>query len=110
MAKLIGYRLRPGVAAETWLAFALEPPKTPPPGTTPDPGAFFTGIPQSLTLASGLQVQSVPGPDEKPQTFETVEAIDARPEWNAAKPWLSETRAPGFGATETWLQGLSNNL
>ena len=26
MAKLIGYRLRPGVAAETWLAFALETP------------------------------------------------------------------------------------
>jgi hypothetical protein len=24
MAKLIGYRLRPGLAAETWLAFALE--------------------------------------------------------------------------------------
>src|SRR5688572_2857904 len=36
MAKLIGYRLRPGVAAETWLAFALEPPKSPPPGMTPD--------------------------------------------------------------------------
>ena len=32
LARLIGYRLRPGVAAETWLAFALETPPTPPAG------------------------------------------------------------------------------
>jgi hypothetical protein len=110
MAKLIGYRLRPGVAAETWLAFALETPKKPPPGLPPEPGAFVTGIPLSLTLASGLKVQSVPGPDEKPQTFETVEEIAARPEWNAVRPWLSEAHAPGFGATETWVKGVANNL
>ena len=53
MAKLIGYRLRPGVAAETRLAFALETPKTPPPGLPPEPGAFVTGIPTSLTLGFG---------------------------------------------------------
>lgn len=110
MAKLIGYRLRPGVAAETWLAFALEAPRTPPPELGPDPGGFVTGIPTSLALASGLKVQSVPGPDEKPQTFETVEGITARPEWNAIRPWLSETRAPGYGATDTFLQGVRNNL
>lgn len=110
MGKLIGYRLRPGVAAETWLAFALEPPRLPPPGMSPDPGAFVTGIPASLTLESGLKVQSVPGPDEKPQTFETVEAITARPEWNAIRPWLSETHVPQQGDIETWIQGLSNNL
>jgi len=110
MAKLIGYRLRPGVAAETRLAFALEPPRLPPPGLALDPGAFVTGIPTRLTLGSGLQVQSVPGPNEKPQTFETVEEISARPEWNAMRPWLSAPRAPGFGATETWLKGVANNL
>lgn len=110
MAKLIGYRLRPGVAAETLVAFALETPRTPPPGLPPEPGAFVTGIPTSLTLASGLQVQSVPGPDEKPQTFETVEEIVARPEWNAIRPWLSAPQAPGLGATETWVKGVANNL
>jgi hypothetical protein len=110
MAKLIGYRLRPGVAAETPLAFALEAPKAPPPGLPPEPGAFVTGVPPALALATGLQVQSVPGPDEKPQTFETVEEIEARPEWNAIRPWLSQARAPGLGATETWLQGVGNNL
>ena len=110
MGKLIGYRLRPGVAAETWLAFALEPPKFPPPGLALDPGAFVTGIPSALTLAAGLKVQSVPGPNEKPQTFETVEEVAARPEWNAIRPWLSEVRYPGFGATEAWLAGVRNNL
>jgi hypothetical protein len=110
LARLIGYRLRPGVAAETLLAFALETPRTPPPGLPPEPGLFVTGIPAALTLAAGLQVQSVPGPDEKPQTFETVEEITARPEWNAVRPWLSAPRSPGFGATETWLQGVRNDL
>jgi hypothetical protein len=110
MAKLIGYRLRPGVAAETLLAFALETPRQPPPGLPPEPGAFVTGIPTALTLATGLQVQSVPGPDEKPQTFETVEEITARPEWNAIRPWMSAMRSPGFGATDTWLQGAHNDL
>ena len=110
MAKLIGYRLRPGVAAETPLAFALETPRTPPAGSSLEPGAFVTGIPDALTLEAGLKVQSVPGPGEKPQTFETVEEIDARPAWNAMQPWMSEVRAPGYGATETWLQGVRNNL
>lgn len=110
MARLIGYRLRPGVAAEIWLAFALETPRAAPAGLPPEPGAFVTGIPTALTLDAGLKVQSVPGPGERPQTFETVEAIEARPEWNAVRPWLSQTRAPGFGATETWLSGLRNNL
>lgn len=110
MGKLIGYRLRPGVAAETWLAFALETPKGAPANLPLEPGAFVTGIPSALTLPAGLQVQSVPGPDEKPQTFETVEEIAARPAWNAIRPWLSEVRYPGFGATEAWLAGVRNNL
>ena len=110
MGRLIGYRLRPGVAAETRLAFALETPKTPPPGLAPEPGAFVTGIPTALTLAPGLKVQSVPGPNEKPQTFETVEEIAARPAWNAIRPWLSAPRAPGLGDKETWVKGVANNL
>ena len=110
MAKLIGYQLRPGVAAETWLAFALEPPRLPPAGLAPEPGAFVTGIPAALTLATGLKVQSVPGPDEKPQTFETVEALDARPEWNAIRATPTEQRQPARGDTFTWLQGVANNL
>jgi hypothetical protein len=110
MGKLTGYRPRPGMAAETWLAFALETPRSAPATMPPEPGAFVTGIPDALTLTAGLKVQSVPGPNEKPQVFETVEDIAARPEWNAIRPWLSALRQPGAGATDTWLDGLRNNL
>ncbi|MGH7516516.1 MAG: putative baseplate assembly protein [Gemmatimonadales bacterium] len=61
MARLLDYQLRPGVAATTLLAFSL------------DKGA-------SLQIPVGLRVQSVPGEDEKPQTYETLESslADAR--------------------------------
>ena len=111
MGKLIGYRLRPGVAAETWLAFALETPPTPPATLPPEPGNFITGVPPSLTLDVGLKVQSVPGPGEKPQTFETVEPLaDARPAWNGIRPWMTETLRPGRNDTFTFLAGVRNNL
>ena len=55
LGKLIGYRLRPGVAAETWLAFALETPPTPPADLAPEPGNFVTGVPAKLTLDVGTQ-------------------------------------------------------
>jgi hypothetical protein len=111
MGKLVGYRLRPGVAAETWLAFALETPPAPPASLAPEPGNFVTGVPQSLALDIGFKVQSVPGPGEKPQTFETVEALaDARPAWNAMRPWMSEERRPGLGDVAAYFNSVQNNL
>jgi hypothetical protein len=111
MGKLIGYRLRPGLAAETWLAFSLDTPPTPPANLPPEPGNFVTGIPPSLVLDTGLKVQSVPGPGEKPQTFETVETLnEARAAWNAMRPWLSEVRFPVRGDKETFLDGAAVNL
>lgn len=111
MGKLIGYRLRPGVAAETWLAFALETPPTPPANLPPEPGNFVTGVPESLTLDTGLKVQSVPGPGEKPQTFETVEPLsEARPAWNGIRPWLTDSVKPGKNDTHIYLSGVRNNL
>ncbi len=111
MGKLVGYRLRPGIAAETWLAFALETPPTPPPNLSPEPGNFITGIPSTLALDIGFKVQSVPGPGEKPQVFETVDVLpDARPQWNAMRAVTDEDRPPLFGAVETWLTGTSTQL
>ena len=56
-------------------------------------------------------MQSIPGPGERPQTFETIEKIEARIEWNAMKPRLTrrhpveaDTKAPLFFA------GLSTGL
>jgi hypothetical protein len=111
MGKLIGYRLRPGVAAETWLAFALETPPKPPANLAPEPGNFITGVPATVKLDKGLKVQSVPGPGEKPQTFETGEELsDARPEWSGVRPWLAETKKPGRNDRSTYLAGVKNNL
>ncbi len=110
LGRLIGYRLKPGVAAETVLAFALETPPTPPAALPPEPGNFVTGVPSSVVLDKGLKVQSVPGPGEQPQTFETVETIQARPQWNAVRPWLYEVRRPGRGAHDTFLAGVRTGL
>ena len=67
IARLIGYELRPGSAARGSLAFSMVE------------GA---GAVERLTLPAGTRVQSTPGPDEKAQTFETVEEIEVRPSWN----------------------------
>jgi hypothetical protein len=110
MGRLIGYRLRPGVAAETWLAFTLETPPAPPPGLKPEPGMFVTGVPPEVTLEAGLGVRSIPGPGKLPQVFETVEPVVARPEWNAMQPWMSDVVRPGRGAVFTHLAGVNTSL
>jgi hypothetical protein len=93
LARSIGYELRPGVAAGTHLAFTLE--------TAP-------GSPLRAPISIGTKVQSLPGPDEKPQVFETIEAFEARPEWNSLKPQTSELQPTIL--QELYLKGSSNNL
>lgn len=110
MGGLIGHRLQPGVAAETWLAFALEPELSPPAGHSKDPGSFVTGIPTQIEVPAGQKVQSVPGPGEAMQVFETLEPVTARPAWNAIAAIRSATQALGPGATEAWLAGSGLNL
>ncbi len=95
LARLIGYELRPGVAATTYLAFTLE---------------SGTSSPAEVTLDERLRVQSVPGPGEKPQTYETVEKIAARPEWNVLKPQLTRILRPRVGDTQAVLAGVTTNL
>ncbi len=71
LARSIGYELRPGVAASTYLAFKMDESK---------------GSPNKVTIEAGTKVQSIPGKDETPQVFETSEDIEARQEWNQIKP------------------------
>ncbi len=94
-ARVIGYELRPGVAASTFLAFTLEE---------------APGSPRRTTIDRGAKVQSIPGPNEKPQTFETLEPIEARVEWNAMRPQLSSFKLPIFEDTSIYLKGTSTNL
>ena len=51
-----------------------------------------------------------PGPGEQPQTFETVEAIDARPEWNALPVTTTIPYHARFGDTRAWLLGTGLNV
>jgi Baseplate J-like protein len=70
LARLIGYRLRPGVAASVRLAFTVA--------------TGFEG-----TIPAGTRAQSIPGTGESPQFFETSYAFEARDAWNALAPRLS---------------------
>ena len=95
LAREIGYELSPGVAAETQLAFTVE---------------SAVGAPQTADVPIGTKVQSVPGPGERPQTFETVEALDARAEWNELRPRTTEAVLPFRLQTDVYLEGVATNL
>ena len=73
LARLVGYQLRPGVAASTYLAYTLDSQQQ-----------------AALTVRAGAAAQSVPDPDQQPQTFETSEDLVARPEWNNLQVRLSQ--------------------
>lgn len=95
MARLIGYRLNPGVAAETWLAFTVED---------------ADGAPAKVRIDPGTQVQSVPGQDQKPQLFETLSGIEARPEWNLLQPRINRMLKPAAGEQLVYLKGTGTQL
>ena len=99
LARLLGYQLAPGLAASTYLAFTMEE----------SPGAPQLSA-KPLQLAIGTRAQSVPGPDEQPQSFETIEAIEARVEWNAILPQLTETQTLAWDMKQLWLEGVNLTL
>lgn len=83
LAELIGYRPTSGLAAEAWLAFTLED------GAVAD-------------IPAGLVVQSVPGPGEVPQTYETLSSLAADARLNALTARVAATPAnPPFAAEST---------
>jgi hypothetical protein len=67
LARLVGYELKPGVAASVYLAYTLEQ-------------GYGVEIP------CGARAQSLPGPGELPQSFETSVPLEARDEWNDLEP------------------------
>jgi predicted phage baseplate assembly protein len=98
LARAIGYELRPGVAAGTYLSFQIEAAK---------------GAPKSALIPKGTAVQSIPAKQgESPQTFETSVDFTGYPEWNKLKPQLTEIQ--NISDIETvsklHLKGIDNNL
>ena len=98
LARQIGYELRPGVAASTYLAFTLDP-------VSP------TGEPFEITIPTGTQAQSVPASkDEKPQVFETIEDIEAKTAWNELVACTTEPYTPRKDDSVIYLAGVATNL
>ena len=82
LAKLVGYKPAPGVAAGTVLAITVQSPPPQLPGSPAQIPAPLL-VPPIVPVTAGLQAQSVPDPGQQPVTFETVEDIQARWSWNA---------------------------
>ena len=96
LANLVGYRLRPGVAASVYLAFLLE--------------NSYEG---ETEIPAGTRAQSIPGPGELPQSFETAESLPARAAWNQIKPRLNKPQElfPDLvTGIPIWLKGVDLNL
>ncbi len=95
LANAIGYQLKPGVAAGTYLVFTVED---------------ASGAPGVADIPSGTRVLSIPAQNQKPQTFETVEEIEARKEWNTLKPRLTQPQDLAAGTRVLYLKGTSTGL
>jgi predicted phage baseplate assembly protein len=97
LARLTGYTLRPGVASTVYLAYTLEDKQTDP-----------------VEIPIGARSQSIPGPDETPQSFETAEKLDARTEWNNLQVRLSRpqniTLSTVLSLDQIFVKGISTNL
>lgn len=107
LARLVGYTLRPGVAASTYLAYVVDE-------NTKD----------EVMIKKGARVQSVPGPGELPQAFETSEDLMARARWNTLKPRMTQPQTatsikndpqggqpkPAVEGPHVYLEGITTNL
>jgi predicted phage baseplate assembly protein len=91
LARLVGYELRPGVSATVFLAYTLDPNS-------------------EATIAVGTRAQSVPGPGELPQSFETADPLDARASWNDLGPRLVQPQIITPAKPELYVAGTNANL
>lgn len=96
LARLTGYKLKPGVAADTYLAFTVDD----------DPG--------TATIEEGTRAQSIPEEGQLPQSFETTAEIKARSDWNEIKPRLTKLHplvdGPGNLREEFFFKGIATGL
>lgn len=117
LARLVGYSVRPGVAASVYLAYELEQPQ---------PAAVLPGQPPRSTeqraleqpaevlIPAGSRAQSTPGPGELPQPYETSEPLIARATWNNLRPRMSRPQnleqALADGRGTIYFNGIATNL
>jgi hypothetical protein len=106
LAREIGYELNPGVAASTHLVWEVEQSFAiagqTPPGMSPPP--------REVTLPRGTKVQSMPGQDEMPQTFETSSELVARSDLNALRPRLTVPQPVSLGSRVLYVEGIASGF
>jgi hypothetical protein len=95
LAALVGYAPSPGVAASATLAFTLT--------TAP-------GSPSSVLIPAGTRVQSVPGPGQTAQVFETSADLTALAAWSALPAQTTTPWSLCGNEQSTWIAGTSNNI
>lgn len=95
LSRLIGYVPSPGVAASAVLAFTLSD---------------APGSPDNVTIPAGTRVQSVPGPGQAPQVFETSTPITAIIDYNALPAQTAVPWQLAGSDTFTWIKGTANNI
>ena len=97
LARLVGYALRPGVAASTYLAYTVD-----------------ENFKEETPIQAGARAQSVPGPGETQQTFETSEPLKARAKWSYLQVRLTQPQSnvslQNNGKPRVYLKGIATNL
>ena len=93
LARLIGYALRPGVASSVYLAYSIDKDSAP------------------VEIPKGARSNSIPGPGEQMQAFETAEPLMARYEWNELEPRLTQPQtAAAIVSNGLYLKGTATRL
>lgn len=93
LGRLVGYALRPGVSASVYLAYMM------------DKGA------DPVVIPAGALSNSVPGPGEQQQAFETSDALEARPAWSMMLPRATRLQRDLHDiASGLFLQGTATKL
>jgi hypothetical protein len=95
MARLVGYRPGPGVAASAMLAFMMSD---------------APGSPKSAVIPAGAKVMSTPEQDQLPATYETGKSITARLAWNGIRPRQRERHPLPASATLLSFMGVTTGL
>ncbi|WP_406224092.1 hypothetical protein [Streptomyces canus] len=93
LTRSLGHELRPGVAAQGELAFTVEE---------------ALGAPKTVTVPQGTAVQSVPGPGQSPQVFETGTDLECRSVWNSVPAIATVPQSLGSRPARIWVEAAAS--
>lgn len=104
LARAIGYSPSPGVAASTSLAFTIDDSDAGPSSVTIPAGSA------ALSMPSAAPKLDRPSEAMRPQTFETIETIEARPEWNRLRATTTKPLMLDRSTDVLYFEGIATRL